>query len=110
MKNRPIFRGGIGCGPGARAPRCAPNFDLELKQSMTGGKIDIVALARIPTAHDQSPRVRIRFDFINQARDLIDAVMFRIVPAKGSPKISIDRTEVSGLTAKTPRVLFIGPL
>src|SRR5688572_10053281 len=97
----------MGCGQDARAPRL---LDLELKQSVTRWQIHVVTFAWIPTADNQSPGIRIRFDFINQARDLIDAVMFGIVPAEGSPKISIDRAEVAGFTAKATRVFFVGPL
>src|SRR5918996_3232056 len=36
--------------------------------------------------------------------------MFWIVPAEGSPKISIHRPKIAGLPPKTPRVFFVCPL
>src|SRR3989442_10826870 len=75
-------------------------FDLELKQRVTRRQIDVIALARVPPADNQATRVRIRFDFVNESRDLIDAVAFRIMPAERTPEVAIDRTEVAGLATK----------
>src|SRR5438105_15089245 len=57
-------------------------LDLKLKERMTGRQIDIVTFARIPAADDQSARIGIRFDLVNQPRDLIEAIAFWIVTAE----------------------------
>src|SRR5258706_6680784 len=57
-------------------------FNLELKQSVTGRQVNVIAFVRIPAADDQTPRVRIPFDLFNQTGDLIDAVSLRIMPAE----------------------------
>src|SRR5438128_403061 len=85
-------------------------LDLKLKERMTGRQIDVVTFARIPAADDQSARIGIRFDLVNQPRDLIDAIAFWIVPAERSPEISINRAHVTGFTPKSARVLPVSPL
>src|ERR1051326_4428026 len=84
-------------------------FDLELKQRVTGRKIDVVALARVPATYDQSTRIWIRFDLVNQPRYLIDSVVVRVMTAERAPEISVNRAEVAGFAAKATRVLFISP-
>ena len=57
-------------------------LNLELKQSVTGRQVDVIAFARVPAADDQTARIRIRFDLVKQTRDLIDSVKLRIMTAK----------------------------
>src|SRR5258708_1760449 len=84
-------------------------FDLELKQRMTWRQVDIIAFARVPAAHNQSSRIWIRFDLVNQTRDLIDAVRLWIMPPEGAPEVSINWPKIPGLSAEAPRVLSISP-
>ena len=84
-------------------------LDFELEQRMTRRQINLIAFTRIPTADNQAARIRVRFDFINQTRDLIEAVRLWIMAAEGTPKVSIHRPEIAGLATETPRVLGIGP-
>src|SRR2546423_1006119 len=85
-------------------------FHLELKQRMTWRQINVVALARVPAANNQAPRVWIRFDLIDEASNLIDTIAFRIMAAERTPEISVNRAKVAGCAAKTSRVFVVGPL
>src|SRR5260221_32302 len=84
-------------------------FDLELKQRVTGWQIDSIAFARIPAGDDQPARIRIGFDLINQTRNLIDTVAFRISSAEGTPEIAVHRAEVARGAAKPRGVLGVSP-
>src|SRR5258706_539917 len=84
-------------------------LNLELKQRVTWRKFDVIAFARVPTADNQTPRIRIRFDLIDQTRNLIDAVSLRIMPAEGTPEVSVHWPKIARLAAKAPRVLCVSP-
>src|SRR5215813_9696923 len=45
--------------------RVSTFFDFELKERVTRREIDVVTLAWVPAADDQSTRIRIRFDFLD---------------------------------------------
>src|ERR1043165_8746745 len=64
------------------AVKNATVLDLELKQRVTRRQIDVISLARIPTGHDQSARIRIRLDLSNQICDLVHSVFRWIVSTK----------------------------
>ena len=61
--------------------RCAI-FDLELKQRMARRQGYVVTYARVPTADQQPPRIRIFLYFLYQSCDLVDAIELRILSAK----------------------------
>src|SRR6266545_7165865 len=46
-------------------------LNLKLKQRVTWGQVNVVTYARVPAADDQSSRVRVCLNFINQTRNLI---------------------------------------
>src|SRR5437879_4483542 len=102
-------------GPRAGIPRGVverdgfTSFDLELNQRVARRQIDSVAFARVPATDNQTARVRVRFDLVNQSRDLIEAIALRIMAAERSPEITIDRAEIAGFATKTAGVLFISP-
>src|SRR6266403_5684875 len=79
-------------------------LNFELKQRVTWRQVDFIAFARVPAANNQTPRIRIRFDLIDQTRNLIDAVSLRIMPAEGSPEISINRPKIARFACKAPWV------
>src|ERR1051326_8217257 len=85
-------------------------FHLELKDRVTRRQIDVLALTRVPAAHDQPAGKRIRFDLLDQARNLIDAVAFRIMATERSPEVTVDWAHVTRLPPKSARVLPVGPL
>jgi len=72
-----------------------------MEQSVARRQIDVVSLMRIPTSHDQTPRIGIRFDLVDQAGNLINAVTIRIVTAKRTPEITIDRSKITSLSTKS---------
>src|SRR6266436_496913 len=84
-------------------------LNLKLKQRMTWRQVDVIAFSWIPAAHNQTPRIRVRFDFLNQARNLIDAVRVGIVPAEGTPEVTVHGPKIAGLATKTLRVLCVSP-
>src|SRR5207253_10669513 len=84
-------------------------FDFELKQRVTGRQIDVIAFARIPAADDQTARVGICFDLLNQSCNLIDAVAFRTATAERTPEVAVNWTKISGLATKAPSMFFISP-
>src|SRR2546421_4185969 len=81
-------------------------LNFELKQRVTWRQIDVVTFARVPAADDQSSRIGIRFDLINQSRDLINAVAFWIVPPERSPEVSINGAHVTRFAPKPARMCF----
>src|SRR5437899_1610149 len=84
-------------------------FDFELKQRVTWRQIDIVALARVPAADNQTPRVRLRLDLSDQSSNLVHAISPGIMAAERTPEIAVNRTQIARFTAKAPRVVFISP-
>src|SRR6266403_1085179 len=84
-------------------------LNFELKQRVTWRQVDFIAFARVPAANNQTPRIGIRFDLIDQTRNLIDAVSLRIMPAEGTPEVSVHWPKIARLAAKAPRVLCVRP-
>ena len=84
-------------------------LDFELKQSVTRREVDVVTLARVPTAHYQSTGIGIRLNLVDQPRDLIDAVAFWVVTAERAPEISVDRAKVTSFASEAARVFIVSP-
>src|SRR6185295_11880011 len=87
-----------------------PRIHFELKQGVAGRQVYVISLARIPTRHDQAPRVGVILDSVDESSNLIDAVTRRIVTTKRSPEVTVNRPQIARLALEAFRVLFIGPL
>ena len=87
----------------------APVFHLKLKQRVAGWQVHFVSLARVPTRHDQSSRVWIPLNLVNEIGDLIHTIALRIITAEGAPEITVNRTEIAGLPVEAPGMFFVGP-
>src|SRR5687767_8119636 len=54
--------------------KSAPIFNLELKQRMAWGQVNFITHARVPASHNQPPRIRVSFNFVQQPRNLINSI------------------------------------
>ena len=67
--------------------------DIELDESMAGSEGHLVDLSGIPGADDVAAAVRVLFQILDHARDLVDGTTFRRSPP--SPLRAIDRAEIT---------------
>ena len=88
---------------------------VELEERVAGRERDLVGLARIPPRHEEAAAARVGPDLLQQASDLIDAIL-RVAPvgeargAEVAPLMAVHRPEIARAPAEARRLLRRRPL
>lgn len=76
-----------------RSSTCGRGSDVKLKQQMTRRQCHFRKIGDVPRADDQTTRVRVRLDLLNDLCDLIVDCAIRTFPSP--PLLAVDRPEVA---------------
>src|SRR5688572_10689813 len=85
-------------------------FDLELEKSVTGRQVNVVSLVGVPASDDQPPGTGIVLNLLEQVRDLIHTIVFRVIASKRAPEVTVYWSKIAGFAPETKGVSTVSPL